>query len=455
MKPQILARWTIWLALLACLAASVNVGPAAGDNNPPVERLAIRLISERGGAWGNGDSFAAALSADGAVMVFQSRADNFDEDDPNTALDIYLTTLTGAPHLLSHGADGVADGESQSPAVSADGRVVVFESAAGNLTHGDDNHTWDIFAFDAVTEAVELVSRGLDGPANGPSSRAALSAAGRLVVFSSKADNLVANDTNGTADIFAYDRQTGQTTLVSLGMDGLPANHPSNNPAVSADGRLVVFDSWADNLVRGDTNYMSDVFLLDRQTGVMSRVNLTTTGDEADRPSQRPVISADGNVIAYESLATNLTPDDTNDTTDVFVYSRENGDVERVSVSTDNQTGNGPSGMAAISADGQLIVFASFADTLALDDDNHSLDIFLRARGQGITESISSRPGLLANGPSNNPEISADGRYITFDSVATNLIAGDTNTAIDIFLYDRGAVQTFGPRLYLPLLRHP
>lgn len=438
------------LCVGVCLSSVVLGAPGQRADYAPLRVVSLRA----NGGWSNGDSFAATSSADGVQTAFQSRADNFSDDDHNMTSDIYLTTLDGVPRLLSRGLDGqAADGESRRPAMAAGGCCIAFESAASNLVRDDVNQTWDIFVFDVAAGAVQLVSPGLNGSANGPSSEPALSADGRFVVFESKASNLVTGDVNSVADIFVFDRRSQTIRLLTQGLDGAPANRASANASISADGRHVVFDSWADNLVRNDTNRALDVFWLDRHSGVVTRVSVAADGVQGDRPSQRPVIATAGGAVAFESQATNLTPDDDNNVADVFVYVMASGVVERVSLSSGGQAANDASGTVRLSADGRFVVFASFADNLTPGDDNYSLDIFLRDRQIGMTQNISSRPGWSANGASNNPDISADGRYITFDSVAANLIPGDDNAAIDIFLLDRTLAQTFQPRVFLPLVR--
>lgn len=443
------------VGLAVCLAVGwFNASLALSAPERRAEYAPLRLVSQRAdGGGGNGDSLAAVSSADGSLTAFQSRADDFSDEDHNLAADIYLTTLDGTPRLISRGQnDQAADGESRRPDMAANGCCLAFESVASNMVSGDTNQTWDIFLFDLGAGALQLISRGFDGPANGPSSEPALSADGRFVIFESKASNLTPGDTNGVADIFAFDRRMQTITLLTQGLDGAPANHASANPAVSADGRYVVFDSWADNLVKSDTNRTLDVFWLDRRSGDLRRVSQAADGSEADRPSQRPALTADGDLVAFESLATNLTPGDVNDVADVFVYVIGSDAVERVSVSSIGEAANDTSGTARLSADGRFVVFASFADNLTPGDGNYSLDVFVHDRQTGITQNISSRPGVNANGASNNPSISADGRYIAFDSVAANLIPGDDNAAIDIFLFDRALAQTFQPRLFLPVI---
>src|SRR5262249_13443691 len=200
---------------------------------------------------------------------------------------------------VSVASDGTqANDRSGFPALSADGRVVAFESLATNLVPRDTNRDWDVFVHDRQTGMTERVSVASDGAqANGPSTWVSLSADGRVVAFRSRASNLVPGDTNGTYDIFVHDRQTGMTERVSVASDGAQANGPSSFLALSADGRVVAFESRANNLVPGDTNGPADVFVHDRQTGVTERVSVASDGTEGDNVSRSPALSADGRFV--------------------------------------------------------------------------------------------------------------------------------------------------------------
>lgn len=170
---------------------------------------------------------------------------------------------------------------------------------------------------DSVTELVSVGPGGARG--NSGSYAPSVSASGRFVAFESFAGTLVAGDTNGMTDVFLRDRQAGATHRLSLGPSGRQGNADSENPAVSADGRFVAFQSLASNLVPGDTNGVTDIFVRDRQTSTTRRVSLGPGGVQAIGDSYFASISGDGRFIAFESLASNLVPGDSNDTGDVFV----------------------------------------------------------------------------------------------------------------------------------------
>ncbi len=340
---------------------------------------------------------------------------------------------------------GQSNSASDSPVTSADGRFVAFESIASNLVSGDTNGLNDIFVHDRQTGATERVSVATGGTeANGVSYSAAISADGRFVAFWSNASNLVSGDTNGTSDIFVHDRQTGTTERVSVATGGAEGNGSSTIPAISADGRFVAFVSYATNLVAGDTNGYADVFVHDRQTGTTERVSVATGGTQGDNASSDATISPDGRLVAFDSVATNLVGSDGNSKRDVFVHDRQTGATERVSVATGGAEVNDDSYVPVMSADGRLVAFYSHASNLVSGDTNSKYDVFVHDRQTGTTERVSVATGgtEAIGGDSYAPSISADGRFVAFYSDATNLVSGDTNAAYDVFVRDRQAGTT-------------
>jgi Tol biopolymer transport system component len=294
----------------------------------------------------------------------------------------------------------------------------------------------------------------LGAEADDGASEPSISVDGRYVAFYSGATNLVLSDTNGSADIFVHDTQTSQTTRASIpnAADqttlGTQANSSSFRAELSADGRLVVFYSLASNLVTGDTNGVSDVFVHDRQTDVTERVSVDTAGNQATGTSQNPSISADGRYVAFESSADDLVASDTNSSNDIFVHDRQTGVTERVSVdSSGNQAGisSGSAGSnPSLSADGRHVVFWGSANELVASDTNNESDVFVHDRQTGETSrvSIPNGPdqgtlGVESNSENQYPSISGDGRYVAFASDATNLVTGDTNGHYDVFVHDR------------------
>jgi Tol biopolymer transport system component len=369
---------------------------------------------------------------------------------PRVAL---VTLLAGLPALgspqvtwrASVDSAGVqGDASSAAARVSADGRFVVFRSSATNLVPGDTNGLPDIFVRDRASDAttrVSVDSAGLQG--NAGCNRSSISSDGRFVVFETAATNLVAGDTNGTTDIFRHDRQTGQTIRVSLTSAGGQANALCEAPDVSDDGRYVVFHSSATNLVVGDSNVSRDVFLRDVQLGTTARVSTTTGGQEVFGNSDHPRISAGGGHVVFYSFADALVPGDTNNTADIFTKDLLSGATDRVSVSSSGAQSDGLSLTPDVSGDGRYVVFHGSATNLVTGDANAADDVFVRDTWSGLTTRISvSSGGAPSNGSSTDATISADGRFVAFQSLATNLVAGDTNAKGDVFRHDRLTGQT-------------
>lgn len=345
--------------------------------------------------------------------------------------------------VSSTGVQGTSG--SASPVLSADGRFVAFRSAAPNLVPGDTNGRNDIFVRDRVTGQTTRVSVDSAGvQANGDSTQCHLSANGRFVAFESFATNLVAGDTNGLLDIFCHDRQTGQTTRVSLGASGQQAANQCTHCSISADGRFVTFQSPDNNLVPGDNCVGVDIFLRDRQLGTTSIVSVSNTTGQTFSDRLYARISDDGNTVVFDSSATDLVSNDTNGLGDVFAWSRLNGSMTRVSLSSAGQQGNGQSLEASVSGTGRYVVFSSAATNFGGGVANTSLfDVFVRDLVTGQTTCASvTNGGADANLFSQRGTITDDGRYVTFWSGATNLIPNDTNGVYDCFLRDRQNATT-------------
>jgi Putative Ig domain/Fibronectin type III domain/WD40-like Beta Propeller Repeat len=302
-------------------------------------------------------------------------------------------------------------------------------------------------AFAAPTDATTRVSIATDGTqGNGYSCCSAISADGRYVAFRSDASNLVAGDTNGFGDEFVRDTTTGATTRVSVATDGTQANEHSHGSALSADGRYVSFASMASNLVAGDTNAASDVFVRDQVAGTTTRVSVASDGTQGNGSSGSggSAISANGRYVAFVSYASNLVAGDTNGSPDVFVHDMVTGATTRVSVASDGTQANDYSwNVPAISADGRYVAFYSSASNLVVGDTNNSTDVFVHDTVAGTTTRVSTATGgTQANNNSRSVAISADGNYVAFASDASNLVAGDTNNATDVFMHDMATGAT-------------
>jgi Tol biopolymer transport system component len=365
--------------------------------------------------------------------------------DPLGSIDVFLRDRQGGvtERISVSSADVHGNSHSRHSSISADGRYVVFESSASNLVGGDTNGHWDIFVRDRTSGTTVRVSVDSSGTqaSGGDSERPAISPDGRYVVFESSATNLVVGDTNSSPDIFVHDRIGGTTERVSLGALAAQANSASHNAVISDGGGFIGFESYASNLVAGDTNGTPDIFVRNRLGGTTERVSISSGGAQGNGQSLFPSISADGRYVAFRSSSYTLVAGDTNGFFDVFVRDRQNFATERASISSTGAQGNNVSGVSgvAISADGRYVTFNSNATNLIAGDTNGWSDVFVRDRQTGVTERVSVDPlGAQSTGASSDPAVSADGRCVAFQSYATNLVAADTNGYLDVFVRDRG-----------------
>lgn len=346
----------------------------------------------------------------------------------------------------SAGAEG--DGNSRDAAVSADGRYVVFYSQASDLSPDDTNGAAeDIFLKDTLSGFVALVSTNADGvQANNSSIWPSISADGRYVSFRSWATNLVVgeSDINNHADIFVKDLQTGAVDRVSDNSFGEQADDDSGMSDISDDGRYVAFESTATNLgiFVSDANGVNDVLVHDRQQDITFCISCYSAGlaYTGNSSSADPSISADGRYVAFSSWASNLSGADSDATRDIYIrdIQASPGNFTIASTSTGGQKGNGNSSRPDISADGRYVVFESSANNLVVLDNNNANDIFRKDLNSGATSRVSAGPtGIGANGDSIQPSVSDDGRYVAFLSSATSLAATDGNGAAqDVFVKD-------------------
>ncbi|HVS11180.1 MAG TPA: hypothetical protein VMS76_15020 [Planctomycetota bacterium] len=425
-------------ALVAAFVLAAAVPAAATAASQGMTTRASVASDGKEGSNSSAVLYGRSLSADGRFVAFQSKH-AFVEPDSNKFLDVFVhDRQTGETKLISIDGNGAA-GTGDQPAISADGLHVSFTSYGYSLVHNPTSGTYDVYVRDHEHGVMTLASVNSAGQAgNSGSYFSSISGNGTQVAFQSYATNLVFGDTNGTYDVFVRDLQNSLTTRVSIASNGAQANAQSFHAAISADGRHVAFASDATNLVPGDTNGTQDVFVHERGSGVTARVSVDSTGAQAGGRSSHPVLSGDGRFVAFVSEAPNLVPDDTNGVADVFVHDRQNGQTRRVSVGPAGAQANATSGMPAISADGSRVAFQSDASNLVLGDTNGTTDAFLHDLATGRTERLSVDSDLAqGNGPSGMPSLSADGRLAAFQSGASNLITGDTNGVPDVFVRDR------------------
>ncbi len=392
------------------------------------------------------------ISADGRRIAFRSTATNLVAGDTNAAADVFVRDLVanttvrasvGVGGSQSNGASGISGWID----ISGDGRYVAFCSLASNLVANDTNANlptvfgYDVFVRDlaaGTTQRVSVDSSGTQGDRD--SMECAISDDGRYVAFTSGAQNWSPPATNAT-DVFVRDRTAGTTIRVSQTAGGAAANGRSISPAISADGQWIAFASEATNLVAGDTNAQYDVFLRSLASGVLTRVSTNSVGAQAlGGGCGTPALTADGGRVAFYGFATNLVGGDTNSSGDVFVKHVVAGTTARASVAPGGLQANFESAEPGISADGRWISFWSGASNLVAPDANN-YDVFVRDDADGSIELVDvSSTGVQANQDVAAHSMSGNGRFVAFASTASNLVGGDTNAVSDVFLRDRGAV---------------
>jgi Tol biopolymer transport system component len=392
-------------------------------------------------------------------VAFTSAASDLAANDTNGREDVFVRDLnSGQTTLVSVNSAGTASGNGASlfPFISADGSVVSFRSTASDLVANDTNGFTDVFARRLQTGVTSLVSINASGTASGSgggSGSNTLSDDGRYVAFASRAGDLVPNDSNGSSftDIFLRDLQAGTTTLVSASADGAgSANDESDAAIISAGGTHVAFVSRATNLVSlADANEELDVFVRDLKAGKTSlaSVNREGTAAGADFSVIRsyPALSADGNIVAFESRAPDLVDNDTNGVEDIFVRDVARGNTTLVSVNkAGTASGNQPSSTNAIgmSADGRFVAFDGIATDLVDNDgdtvhDGSTQDVFVRDLQTSQTTLVSvGLSGVSGNNSSFKPVVSRDGTTVAFTSLASDLAANDADNQDDVFTFE-------------------
>jgi Tol biopolymer transport system component len=452
-----------FLSLLGCVIpvlAPISSSLAA----PPIT---IRASLSSTGAEGNSSSNIPSITPNGRFVAFVSYADNLVPGDTNSSPDVFVRDLkTKETQRVSVSSEGVEGNNysNSAPSISADGRYVAFKSEATNLVAGDTNGFPDLFVRDlkkGETQRVSVSSEEVEANYGGGTNSPSISANGALVVFNSLASNLVAGDTNETYDVFVRDLKMGETRRVSVSSEGTEGNAASIGISVdiSANGRFVAFSSEASNLVEGDTNGIEDVFVHDLKTGVAQRVSVNSAGEEASSSkydpssncgggsyrlrSYSPSLSANGRFVSFSSNVCNLVEGDTNDDfvyegNDIFVHDLNTGETKLVSVDSSGGQIDLSEG-SDISGNGRFVVFrSSYGGYLNLNYFITS-NIVLHDLKTGTTQIVS-----VGNGQENEnydygigayyPSISATGRFISFSSDATNMVAEDKNNAEDVFV---------------------
>lgn len=331
---------------------------------------------------------------------------------------------------------------SSAPSTSADGMITAYVSNAGDLAADHPDGTSQVYIRDRRRGITRLISRatGVAGaPGAGSSSAPSISADGRYIAFVTASNNIDTEDGDDNQDVFVRDISSNVTRLISRGTANGAANGTSNQPSISPDGRYVAFSSNANNLSTGDSDGTKDVYVHDRVTRDSKLVSIGLDGLPALGDSTRPDISVTGAAVAFESTASNLAAGDALLLSDIFVFDVKKATTTLVSRETgvDGSAGLGGSFAPSISADGRYIAFESDAD---LAGGNLLIrDVYVRDRTTNETELVSRQSGPAgpaANGTSDEPDISPDGGYVAFRSTAANLSSADADPTGDVFVRD-------------------
>jgi hypothetical protein len=422
--------------------------PDSGYNMYPVPIISMTNLDNEEGAIAVSPSSLVTVSEGGAVATVQlvlttaPTADvtiNMSSDDvgEGTVLPSSVTFTTAnwnTPRVLTITGvgDGILDGDQLFSIVTSP--AVSTDLAFNGVNASDVSVTNVDLQSGRLISATPTYSPALGAidAVNG----SALSADNRYAVFESSATNLVAGDTNASTDVFVRDRVLGTTTRANVTSAGAQTSGQASDPVISGNGRYVAFRSHATDLVAGDTNNAGDIFVRDLVAGTTTRVSLTSASGELNNTSFTPDISDDGRYVSFLFTGTNAVAGDTNGAWDVFVRDTMLGTTVRASVSSTGAQLSGGSGFGNMSADGRYVVFPTTAIAAPPDTGNFA-DIYVRDLLMNTTTLVSqSTAGLIGNDPSYNPAISGDGRYIAFNSYAFNLVAGDTNNASDVFVRD-------------------
>ncbi len=413
-------------------------------------RLEIVSVTSTG-AQGAGSSERLCVSADGRFVAFRSSSalvpGTFDYHDY-----VYVhDRQTRQTRLASVSSEGAPVSKVTYLSISANGRFVAFDSYASDVVPEDGNGTWDVFVHDLHTGQTTRASvQSGGGEANGASAWPSISADGRYVAFESAASNLVPDDTNGWWDIFVHDRQTGETTRVNVASTGEQADLGASHPSISSDGRVVAFSSFSHNLVPGP--FQGTLFVHDRQTGTTEPVGFAVDGSPAYN-AQRPSLNDNGQRVAFYAAEVVDPPPSDGALDEVLVYDRQAHQTIRTNVSSAGVPGNrgayAGDWPSAISGDGRYVAFESCASNLVPGDTNGKSDVFRHDCATGKTVRLSE--GMHGGGDEHSyggASVSADGQVVAFASRAENLVPGDSNGSSDIFVADFAAPPQAPPFLY-------
>jgi Tol biopolymer transport system component len=424
-----------WVPLSGCLAfmfpAHAQTAPGEG---------ATRLVSATTAGLPVGSLRTATpgpntVSADGRFVVFASDSADIVPGDTNGRPDVFLRDMqNGTVQRVDVGPGGVeADFGAEWPSISADGRFVAYHSAATNLVPGDRPEYLDVFVYDRIDGTTRRIAVDAAGtPPDDTTGFPSISGDGRYVAFMSMATNFAAGRGAGRYALFLQELATGRTEHVDVAQGGGPAGGEPWGISINADGRYVAFGSDATNLVPGDTNASTDVFVRDRLLQTTERVSVGASGVQSDSLSHSPSISADGRHVAFQSSATNLAPGGAWPYNGMFVRDRQSNTTARVSVYQVGVQDPGNVSEASISADGRYVAFSYYTG-----GEPAAWHVVRRDRLMSHTAWIDvASSGVVGNDVSASPVITPDGRYVVFQSLASNFAPGDSPGTLDLFRRD-------------------
>lgn len=456
---KFVARFALLLALAAPIAAvaqsatALQTRPVCSADDEAIQTLQptdepvsadrydrFLQISRDGSTGSPTATKSASVSADGRYVAFEGGWNGFGSVSSSSSdilvKDLQSGTFTNE-HRNSNGQFGASG--SGAPVIAADGSVVAFVSASGNLVPGQASGAlYDIYVASLAGPAIERVSTG-DGDIKARGGRSLnpdLSGDGRYVVFESTVADWAAGGSDTTVDIFLKDRASRSITRISTSLSGTDGNGDSINPRISQDGRFVVFQSAATNLSADDTNAYSDIFVWDRNSGALTNITMGAASRNTNNHAVRPDVGAgdgSGATVVFES-ARAFVAADTNNALDIFAYNMTTRAFRLVSARANGATVAVASEEASISDNGRFVSFTGYSDGLVPGDSNGTRDVFVKNLASGAIARVSQNGAIVNNQASLASEISANGSWIVFESGASNLIATDANgTFPDVF----------------------
>ncbi|MDH5728527.1 MAG: HYR domain-containing protein, partial [Gammaproteobacteria bacterium] len=404
------------------------------------------LLSQQG----DKASYGPSVNADGRYIVFESSSTNLTDiknTTKNTQLflkDLLTGNVTGVS--IKNGIWG--DSPSQRPQISTDGKFITFVSSASNLIGNDTNgHVNDIFRFEISSDSIELVSSNSQ---NSQSSKYVntpfISQNGQFIVFEAVDNELVSEDTKGMLSIVLKDMDSHKTELISVNTAGEPANSGSINASISADGRYVVFNSFADNLAN-DTNSSADIFLRDRMTKTTTRLSVDENGDETIGAAKDAMISEDGRFVVFAARQRNIITGTLSGAYQVYLVNLVTNKIQLISASVNSVPGDRDSTNPKISANGRFVSYVSSATTITNNNPNAMLQLFVydRILNENVIYSVSDTGKVSDSSIDVKTALSSDGQSLVFSSYSSTLVASDTNLVSDVFIHVRKPATNLPP----------